>query len=102
VSTFRPKRVSGAELTAQISSVTASLPATSTPQPVTAVPRSPKKVQINFQASEAFAELVAREAEKVGSTRRFFARLMLKAGYDVPEADVNPPDTRRRWAGRGD
>jgi hypothetical protein len=101
VSTFRPKRVSGAELTAQISSVTASLPATSTPQPVTAVPRSPKKVQINFQASEAFAELVAREAEKVGSTRRFFARLMLKAGYEVPEADVNPPDTRRRWAGKG-
>ena len=26
--------------------------------------------------------------------------LMQQAGYDVPEADVNPPDTRRRWAER--
>jgi hypothetical protein len=57
-------------------------------------------VQINFQASEAFAELVAREAEKAGSTRRFFARLLRQAGYDVPEADVNPPDTRRRRSGQ--
>ncbi len=100
MSNFKPKRVSGAELITQISSVTASLPAASTPQPPAPVPRPPKKVQINFQASEAFAELVAREAEKVGSTRRLFARLMLNAGYEVPEADVNPPDTRRRWAGR--
>lgn len=100
MSSFKPKRVSGAELTTQISSVTASLPAASIPQPSAPVPRPPKKVQINFQASEAFAELVAREAEKVGSTRRLFARLMLNAGYEVPEADVNPPDTRRRWAGR--
>ena len=59
-------------------------------------PQPLKKVQINFQASEQFAELVAIEAEKAGSTRRFFARLLRDAGYDVPEADVNPPDTRRR------
>jgi hypothetical protein len=59
-------------------------------------------VQINFQASEAFAELVAREAEKAGSTRRFFARLLRHAGYDAPEADVNPPDTRRRRGGKAE
>jgi hypothetical protein len=99
VSGFKPKRVSGAELSTQISSVTANLPAASAARPVGPVPRAPKKVQINFQVSEAFAELVAREAEKAGSTRRFFARLMQQAGYDVPEVDVNPPDTRRRWAG---
>ena len=96
MSGFKPKRVSGAELSTQISSVTENLPAASAARPV---PRAPKKVQINFQVSEAFAELVAREAEKAGSTRRFFARLMQHAGYDVPEVDVNPPDTRRRWAG---
>ena len=110
---FKPKRVTGAELTAQLSGATAHLPAAApaapappapalppvaaTPAPVPA--KAPKKVQINFQASEAFAELLAREAEKAGSTRRFLARLMRDAGYDVPEADVNPPDTRRRRGG---
>ena len=107
MSAFKPKRVSGAELTAQLSGVTAHLPTaapvpvspTSSPQAVPPAARPPKKVQINFQASEAFAELVAREAEKAGSTRRFFARLLRQAGYDVPEADVNPPDPRRRRGG---
>jgi hypothetical protein len=102
---FKPKRVTGAELTAQISGATAHLPAAApAPPPVAATPapvsaKAPKKVQINFQASEAFAELLAREAERAGSTRRFLARLMRDAGYDVPEADVNPPDTRRRRGG---
>jgi hypothetical protein len=102
VSSFKPKRVSGADLTVQLAGATAHLP-TAAPAPVAATPppaaRPPKKVQINFQASEAFADLVAREAEKAGSTRRFFARLLRQAGYDVPEADVNPPDTRRRRGG---
>ena len=110
---FKPKRVTGAELTAQLSSATAHLPAAAPvpppvapapPPPVVVAPvpppaKPPKKVQINFQASEAFAELLAREAEKAGSTRRFLARLMRQAGYDVPEADVSPPDTRRRRGG---
>ena len=102
---FKPKRVTGAELTAQLSGATAHLPAAApAPPPAAATPapvpaKAPKKVQINFQASEAFAELLAREAEKAGSTRRFLARLMRDAGYDVPEADVNPPDTRRRRGG---
>jgi hypothetical protein len=93
MSAFKPKRVSGAELVGQLSGATAHLPASS---PARLSVKPLKKVQINFQASEAFAELVAREADKVGSTRRFFARLLRQAGYDVPEADVNPPDTRRR------
>jgi hypothetical protein len=96
---FKPKRVSGAELAAQLSSATANLPA-AVPVlsivPGVAKQRPPPVVQINFKASEAFADLIAREAEKAGSTRRLFARLMRDAGYEVPEADVNPPDNRRR------
>jgi hypothetical protein len=53
-------------------------------------------VQVNFKASEEFADLIAREAEKAGSTRRLIARLMRDAGHPVPDADVNPPDNRRR------
>jgi hypothetical protein len=105
MSSFKPKRVSGADLVSQISPATSGLPAsvpTPAPAPVpVAKPQPLKKVQINFQASEPFAELVATEAEKAGSTRRFFARLLRDAGYDVPEVDVNPPDTRRRRGQRG-
>lgn len=61
-------------------------------------PRAPKTVQINFAATEEFARLVARLASEAGSTRRMFARLLRDAGYEVPEADLNPPDNRRRWA----
>jgi hypothetical protein len=95
MSAFKPKRVSGAELAGQLAGATAHLPTTTPP----AATKPLRKVQINFQASEDFADLVAREAEKAGSTRRFFARLLRQAGYDVPEADVNPPDTRRRRLG---
>jgi hypothetical protein len=97
---FKPKRVSGADLAAQLSSATADLPA-AVPVKLVSPPlapvsqRPPPVVQVNFKASEAFAGLIAREAEKAGSTRRLFARLMRDAGYDVPEADVNPPDNRR-------
>ncbi len=103
MSSFKPKRVSGADLVAQISPATSTLPPALPPAPTH---RPPPTVQINFKASEAFADLVAREAEKEGSTRRFFARLMRQVGYDVPEADVNPVDTRRRRstdiAGKGE
>jgi hypothetical protein len=61
-------------------------------------PRAPRTVQINWNASEGLARLIAIEAAKAGSTRRFIARLMKQAGYDVPEADLNPADNRRRWS----
>jgi hypothetical protein len=98
VSNFKPKRVSGADLAAQLSGATSNLPAAVPASTVreTAPTRPPPVVQVNFKASEAFADLIAREAERAGSTRRLFARLMREAGYDVPEADVNPPDNRRR------
>jgi hypothetical protein len=105
MSSFKPKRVSGADLAAQISGATAGMPPVvappapppaAAPVPVPARNRPPPVVQVNFKASEAFAELIAREAEKAGSTRRLFARLMKEAGFDVPDADVNPPDNRRR------
>ncbi|MXP66083.1 hypothetical protein E0493_22315 [Roseomonas sp. M0104] len=106
MNTFKPKRVSGADLAAQLAGATASLPPVvvqhpSRPasQPLAQRNRPPAVVQINFKASEAFADLIAQEAEKAGSTRRLFARLMREAGYEVPEADVNPPDNRRRRGG---
>ncbi len=55
-------------------------------------------VQINWNASEDLARVIAEEAAKAGSTRRFIARLMKDAGYEVPEADLNPLDNRRRWS----
>jgi len=61
-------------------------------------PKAPKTVQINWNASEDLARMIAEEAAKAGSTRRFIARLMRDAGYPVPEADLNPPDNRRRWS----
>ena len=101
MSQFRPKRISGADLAAQLSDATAGLPAAipSTPFSSQAPPsrlKPPPVVQVNFKASEVFAQLIAREAERAGSTRRLFARLMRDAGFDVPEADVNPPDNRRK------
>ena len=60
-------------------------------------PRAPRTVQINWN-SEDLARLIAIEEAKAGSTRRFIARLMKQAGYDVPEADLNPADNRRRWS----
>ena len=106
MSAFKPKRVSGADLAVQISVATAGMPpvvAPTSPPPApllapasVARERPPPVVQVNFKASEAFADLIAREAEKAGSTRRLFARLMKEAGYPVPDADVNPPDNRRR------
>lgn len=96
MSTFKPKRVSGSELAAQLSGATANLPAQVPPPPPPSRERPPPVVQVNFKASEAFADLIATEGEKAGSTRRFFARLMRDAGYAVPESDVNPPDNRRR------
>ena len=103
MSTFKPKRVSGADLAAQLSGATANLPAAvpmAAHSPAPPAPperlRPPPVVQVNFKASEAFADLIAREAEKAGSTRRLFARLMRDAGFDVPDADVTPPDNRRR------
>ena len=97
MSSFRPKRVSGADLAAQLSGATANMPA-AVPIAARTIERErpPPVVQVNFKASEAFADLIAREAEKAGSTRRLLARLMRNAGFEVPEADVNPPDNRRR------
>ena len=100
MSTFKPKRVSGSDLAAQLSGATAHLPAVTPrseplPQPY-ARERPPPVIQINFKATEALADLIAAEGLKAGSTRRFFARLMRDAGYQVPEADVSPPDNRRR------
>ncbi len=95
MSKFVPKRVSGADLAAQLAEATVDLPA-ALPATQFSRQRPPSVVQVNFKASEEFADLIAREAEKAGSTRRLFARLMRDAGFNVPEADVSPPDNRRR------
>ena len=106
---FRPKRVSGADLAAQLSPATADLPsavpaaaargATPHAAPPETASRPPPVVQVNFKASVALADLIALEAEKAGSTRRFIARLMRDAGFVVPDADTTPADNRRRRGG---
>lgn len=106
MSSFKPKRVSGADLAAQLSDATRHTPAAVVthirPEPPPApVAVEAANTQVNFKVTTAFADLIAEEAAKAGSTRRFFARLMRDAGYPVPEADVNPPEGRRRGR-RGD
>jgi hypothetical protein len=102
MSTFKPKRVTGADLASQLSGATASLPPVVvqqqpvSPPPTNSRERPPPVVQVNFKATEEFADLIAQAAEKAGSTRRFIARLMRDAGFPVPDVDVNPPDNRRR------
>lgn len=59
--------------------------------------KAPKTVQCNFNCTEDLARLIAELAAEAGSTRRMFARLLRDAGHRVPEADLNPPDNRRRW-----
>lgn len=97
-----------AELTEAIRSHASALPsATGQPAPVNSQPaqragqgtrpRPPRTVQLNMNVSEDMARLVARLAKEAGSTRRLFARLLRDAGHDVPEADLNPADNRRRW-----
>jgi hypothetical protein len=61
-------------------------------------PKAPKTVQVNFSCTKDMARLIAQLAVEAGSTRRMFARLLLDAGHNVPAADLNPPDNRRRWA----
>lgn len=90
------KRVSGADLAAQLAPATAALPAAVPVRPAPAEkPRALPVVQINFKASEAMAALLAREGDRAGSTLRFLARLLREAGYEVPDGDVEPPDNRR-------
>jgi hypothetical protein len=59
-------------------------------------PKAPPTVQVNFNASEEFADLIAELAQEAGSTRRLMARLFRAAGHDVPLADLQPFDNRRR------
>lgn len=58
--------------------------------------KAPPVYQINFAATQHMAELIANEAQKFGSTRRFIAHVLEKAGYEVSEFDRNPIDNRKR------
>lgn len=57
-------------------------------------------LQVNFKCSiQMFKELTRGVADMGprGSQRRFLAQLMRNAGFDVPDADINPPESRRRF-----
>lgn len=94
-----------AELNEALRGAASTLPTTTAPPPSPATsrggeggrPRPPKTVQLNMNVSEEMARLVARLAKEAGSARRLFARLLKDAGHDVPDADLNPADNRRRW-----
>jgi hypothetical protein len=98
VSTFKPKRIGGAELARVIAPAVANLPpaAVPLPSPELRAHKRERTEQINFRASPQMAQLVARLAVEHGSVRRLFARLLRDAGHDVPESDLAPPPGRRR------
>ncbi len=101
MSTFKPKRLGGAELARIIAPAVANLPPAGVPEPspeTSPVQKRERTEQINFRASREMAELVARLAVEHGSVRRLFARLLRDAGHDVPESDLAPPPGRRRLA----
>ena len=57
-------------------------------------------LQVNFKCSIQMFRELTRGVEAMGtrgSQRRFIAQLMRKAGFDVPDADINPPESRRRF-----
>ena len=57
-------------------------------------------LQVNFKCSiQMFKELTrgVTDMGPRGSQRRFLAQLMRNAGFDVPDADINPPESRRRF-----
>ncbi|GAN79820.1 hypothetical protein [Acidocella aminolytica] len=103
---LKAKKISGAELVSQISKATADLPAT-TPKPAQAVaepaepveqqrgrgrppkPQREKLEQVNFRCSREFCSLLLDASRDVGM-RQFIATLAKKAGYDVPEFDLQP------------
>lgn len=102
------RKPSGLELAGALAQVTGDLPATTAVRaeperaaerrqvPVPPVPKV-ELVQINFRASKDLAKLIARLSAERGSTRRLVAQLLQLDGHEVPAADLNPPDTRRRY-----
>ena len=79
VSGFKRKPLAEDDLTQALKASTGHLPA------VVGQGRGklPKTVQVNFNASEMLARLIAQEAAKVGGTRRLVARLLRQAGHEV-------------------
>lgn len=69
--------------------------------PATTVALAPKHdtrtVQINFRGSIGLAKAIAEASEAHGGMRRFVAHLMRQAGYAVPDIDIDPPSTRRKY-----
>ena len=57
-------------------------------------------LQVNFKCSIQMFRELTRGVEAMGtrgSQRRFIAQLMRNAGFNVPDADINPPESRRRF-----
>lgn len=100
---FKPKRTPPAELARLVEAEAGSSLPTTTPPPTqqppvpAAAPKADPTVQINFRGSRGLAKLIAGLAEKEGSTRKLIARLLRDAGHAVPETDLNPPVSRRRF-----
>ncbi len=99
---FNPKRTPPAELARIVEAEAGrALPTTTPPvnlmgQP--AKPRAEPTVQINFRATVPMAKLIATLAEREGgSTRKLFARMLADAGHAVPEGDLRPQVSKRRY-----
>lgn len=101
------RKPSGLELAGALAPLTEDLPATTgrseaepsakRRQAIAEAPPRVELVQVNFRASKAMAKLLSRLSAERGSTRRLIAQLLQSDGHEVPEIDLNPPDTRRRY-----
>ena len=99
---FNPKRTPAAELARLVETEAGGALPVTTPRAAavgqSSKPRAEQMVQINFRASASMAKLIATLAEREGgSTRTLFARLLAAAGHPVPDGDLNPQASRRRY-----
>jgi hypothetical protein len=94
--TFKPKRTAVA-LAEAIQRAMPDVPATTAPSAPGKPPPDLRTVQVNFRGSIGLARAIAKASEPYGGMRRFIAQLMRQAGYAVPDVDVDPPTTRRKY-----
>ena len=81
------------------------LPAPLAPTPAPERPAARRRQRelihtLTFKATEPFARMIYEHSEKEGGVRRFLARTLKEAGYQVPEDDLDPPRHVRRTFGR--
>jgi len=94
--TFKPKRTA-VDLAEAVQRSMPDVPLTTVPTMPARAAGDLRTVQVNFRASVGLAKAIAEASEPRGGMRRFIEQLMRQAGYDVPDIDIDPPSTRRKY-----